>query len=78
MQFDEEDCANAVKIWDEYLGADPHGPLVLEARYHRAECLVRLGRLDAARSALMPFAAGEYGSYRRDSAHELLEKMPKP
>jgi predicted Zn-dependent protease len=73
FQFEQNDCANAVKSWEAYLIADPRGPLVLDARYHRAECLFQLGRSAEARAALKPFADGEYGSYRRDAARKLLE-----
>ena len=74
LQFEEKDCVNAIKSWEAYLVVEPRGPLVLDARYHRAECLFQLGRSAEARTALKPFADGEYGSYRRDAARTLLEQ----
>jgi len=47
--------------------------LVLEARYNRAICLVRLGRRAGARAALAPFASGAYGGYRQEDARALLD-----
>jgi hypothetical protein len=69
----------ALAAWDRYLavahGDDPQSGFVLEARYNRAICLVRLGRYDEAREALRPFAGGAYQGYRRADAQSLIDKM---
>ncbi|HKP59073.1 MAG TPA: hypothetical protein VJV78_20265 [Polyangiales bacterium] len=65
----------ALAAWDDYLRVANQGVLVPEARYNRALCLVRLGRVDEARAALEPFARGEYGSYRRTEAAALIEAL---
>jgi len=77
-QSGDRDFQGALIAWERYLQSDPHGPLVLEARYHRAVCLAQLGRVAEARAALLPFAAGDYGSYRRESARKLLTTLPPP
>lgn len=74
-QFRRGDCAEAVAAYDEYLRAAPQGALVPEARFHRAVCLVRLGRRDEARAALEPFARGDYGTYRQEDAQALLTRL---
>ena len=56
----------------------PAGTFASEARYNRALCLVRLGRLGEAREALGPFARGDYGNYRHAEAAALLEALPPP
>ena len=74
--FVQRDPRAALEAWDRYLAAYPRGNFTLEARYNRALCLVRLGRHDAARQALAPFAAGEVsGGYRRTEASALLEAL---
>jgi hypothetical protein len=74
--FVERDATRALPAWDAYLKAAPNGALVLEARYNRALCLVRLHRSSEARAALTPFAAGRFGGYRKREAAELLEALP--
>jgi hypothetical protein len=74
-QFVQGDCERALSAYDEYLASAPSDRLVPEARYNRAVCLVRLGRTDAALSALRPFAEGAYGEYRRREARELLDAL---
>jgi hypothetical protein len=74
--FVRRDPAAALAAWDRYLAAaGPGGRFALEARYNRAISLVRLGRRDEAAAALRPFAAGEYGGYRRDEAAQLLRTL---
>jgi hypothetical protein len=73
--FTEREPAAALREWDAYLAAFPDGRFALEARYNRALSLVRLGRLDEARGALDPFAAGRYAGYRAREARQLLEAM---
>jgi len=77
LHFHGDDVAAALAAWDAYLGASPHGAFAVEARYNRALCLVKLGRLDEARTALAPFAAGEVApaGYRRDEAARLIERI---
>lgn len=72
--FVEHDYARAIGLWDRYLQSG--GPLALEARYNRAVALLRAGRTNEARAALSPFAAGEYGSYRKQEAQALLDALP--
>jgi hypothetical protein len=75
LHFHDHDPARALAAWDRYLAVASHdirGGLVLEARYNRAICLVRLGRREEARQALQPFADGQWGDYRRDDAQALL------
>jgi hypothetical protein len=76
LHFVAHDPARALVAWDRYLSAasaSSQTGLVLEARYNRAICLVRLGRREEAREALAPFAAGAYGAYRREEARALLD-----
>jgi hypothetical protein len=74
--FDQRDDSRALSAWDLYLElAEPGHPLLLEARFNRAITLYRLGRRDAARKALEPFASGDYGGYRREEARRLLEAL---
>jgi hypothetical protein len=49
--------------------------LVLEARYNRAICLMRLGRRTEAIAALRPFADGEWTGYRQEEARALLREI---
>lgn len=75
LHFAERDPARALAAWDRYLAVDPNGRFAPEARYNRALALVRLGRHAEARSELAAFAAGTYGSYRRDDAKALLAAL---
>jgi hypothetical protein len=79
LHFHGSDVAAALAAWDAYLAASPHGAFALEARYNRALCLVKLGRLDEARTALAPFAAGDVApaNYRRDEAARLIERIDR-
>jgi hypothetical protein len=51
---------------------------VIPARYNRAIALARAGRKREAIAALRPFAAGEYGGYRRDEARQWLDSLEAP
>ena len=42
---------------------------------NRAITLARLGRTAEAKAALQPFANGGYGSYRKESARQLIEGL---
>jgi hypothetical protein len=65
----------ALAAWDRYLVAADGGVLIPEARYNRALCLVRLGRVQEAKLALTPFARGDYAGYRRAEAQALLKAL---
>lgn len=73
--FVEHDPARALGAWNAYLAATPTGRFALEARYNRALCLVRLGRLSEAATALEPFAQGKFGGYRQGEARDLLRAL---
>jgi TolA-binding protein len=75
--FGRGDFADALVAWEHYLREAPHGSLAIEARYNRAIALYRLGRQVEAAGALKPFADGEYGSYQRDEAAALIERMSR-
>lgn len=72
LHFSEQDYARALDAWSAYLDYAPRGALALEARFHRAVCLVRVGRGEEARPTLRAFAAGAYGDYRSREAELLL------
>ena len=67
----------AIAAWDSFLRVASTSVLAPEARYNRALGLVRAQRFDEARRALKPFAAGAYGSYRKDEAQALLARLPE-
>jgi hypothetical protein len=73
--FVDRDPDAALRGWDAYLADYPDGRFALEARYNRSMCLVRLERRDEARTALGPFARGDYGGYRQREARELLDAL---
>jgi tetratricopeptide (TPR) repeat protein len=80
LHFRAKDPGGALDAWDRYLAAAPadaRAGLVLEARYNRAICLLRLQRYDEARAALRPFADGAWGDYRRDDARALLDQSER-
>jgi Tetratricopeptide repeat len=65
----------ALRAWDAFLASQASGPLAVEARYYRALSLLRLGRREAARAALLPFARGDYGDFRRHDAARWLSQL---
>lgn len=67
----------ALAAWDAYLRVAGQGVLAPEARYNRSLCLIRAGRNAEARAALLPFANGELGAYRREEARALLSELPQ-
>jgi hypothetical protein len=76
LHFQEQNWAEALDAWNDYLREQPNGSLSVEARYNRAIALVRLGRRDEARAALAPFAHGEVaGGYRASEAKSLLSAL---
>ncbi|MEO7036678.1 MAG: hypothetical protein ABI548_22210 [Polyangiaceae bacterium] len=74
-QFSGHDPAAAVALWDRYLSAVPNGSLTPEARYNRAIALAQTGQKAQAAAALEPFVRGDYGSYRRAEAQQLLKAL---
>jgi hypothetical protein len=68
----------ALAAWGKYLQLVPSGELAPEARWSRAQCLVRLGRGAAAQAALQPFASGAEGGYHQADAAELLQALANP
>ncbi len=75
LHFDARDHEGALRAWDAYLQAAPAGRLAPEARYNRGLCLLHLGRVAEARTALAPIAGGAAGSYRQDEAARLLRAL---
>jgi RNA polymerase sigma-70 factor (ECF subfamily) len=75
-QFVDHDYQAALEAWDAYLGHADSGSFAVEARYNRAIALAHLGRIGEARAALAPFAAGDYGEYRRHAVQRLLAILP--
>jgi hypothetical protein len=67
----------AIAAWDAYLRVATTGALVPEARYNRALALIRANRFSQARRALEPFASGQYGTYRKQEAQQLLSRLPQ-
>jgi hypothetical protein len=72
LQFDAQDYARALDAWDRYIPLAGKSPLLVDAKWQRALCFVRLGRSDDARDALEPFARGELGAYRQSEARTIL------
>jgi hypothetical protein len=76
LHFQDQNWAQALDAWNDYLREQPNGSLSVEARYNRALALARLGRRDEARAALTPFARGEVaGGYRAAEAKSLLTAL---
>jgi hypothetical protein len=75
-QFVAQDYETALQAWDAYIAHASAGTFALEARYNRAIALAHVGRIAEAREALAPFAAGEFGDYRRRAAQRLLDVLP--
>jgi hypothetical protein len=77
LHFHGNDYAAALAAWDAYLAVEPAGRFSVEARYNRALCLIRVGRMLEARAALLPFAHDEVEpqGYRHDEATELVNRL---
>ena len=73
--FNRKDPAAALAAWSDYLTHSSTGRLAVEARYNRALCLLKLGRVREARAALGPFTAGAYGAYRQKEAQNLIATL---
>jgi len=74
LQFDDKDYTRALDAWDRYIPLAGKSPLLVDAKWQRALCLVRLGRPEA-REALEPFANGELGAYRQNEARTILDTL---
>jgi hypothetical protein len=72
LHFRGDRPREAIAAYEAYLREYPRGRFVPEARYNSALDRIKLGERAAAREALAPFAAGEYGGYRQQEASELL------
>jgi len=70
--FVADEPARALVDWNAYLARYPAGAFAPEARYNRALCLVRMGRVSEAIQALEPIADAPPGAYRRNEATTLL------
>ncbi|HET9959921.1 MAG TPA: hypothetical protein VFQ61_35760 [Polyangiaceae bacterium] len=77
LHFLDKNPEQALLAWDRYL-ARGQGDFAIEARYNRALCLWRLGRIAEAQSELRPFARGDYGGYRQAEAAALLSNSAAP
>jgi hypothetical protein len=75
LQFEEKDYARALGAWDRYIPLAGKSPLLVDAKWQRALCLVRLGRSDEGREALEPFARGDLGAYRQSEARTILDTL---
>jgi hypothetical protein len=75
LHFRGDRPREAIAAYDAYLREYPRGRFVPEARYNSALDRIKLGETAAAREALAPFAAGEYGRYRQKEAGELLDAL---
>lgn len=75
LQFEDKDYARALGAWDRYIPLAGKSPLLVDAKWQRALCLVRLGRSEEAREALEPFVRGDLGAYRQDEARTILESL---
>lgn len=74
-QFAHGNCSQAVAHYSSYIAKYPSDRFVLEARYNRAVCLVELGQMSEARTALRPFARGDFAGYRKAQAQALLDAL---
>lgn len=73
--FVDRDPERALLAWNRYLREMPRGRFATEARYNRALTLVRLGRYQDAKQALLPFADGAFGTYHQKDARALLDSL---
>jgi hypothetical protein len=75
LHFSGNHPREAIAAYTEYLREFPAGRFVPEARYNVALDQIKLGQAEAAREALAPFAAGQFGGYRQKEARELLDAL---
>lgn len=74
-QFSQGDCVSAIAGYELYLRLYAKGPFAVDARYNRGVCLIRMGRHQEAHDALLPFAQGRFGNYRKSESQRLLDAM---
>jgi TolA-binding protein len=77
LHFSGDRPREAIEAYTDYLREFPNGRFVPEARYNLALDQIKLGNDEAARAALMPFAAGKFGGYRQKEARELLQALDR-
>ena len=75
--FQDRDPERALAAWDTYLVAFPKGRLAVEARFNRALCLIKVGRIAQAEASLQEIASGIFGTYRSARAAELLDAIQR-
>jgi len=75
LHFRGDRPREAIAAYEAYLREYPRGRFVPEARYNSALDRIKLGERAAAREALAPFAAGDYGGYRQKEASQLLDAL---
>jgi hypothetical protein len=75
--FQDRDPKRALAAWDTYLAAFPKGRLAVEARFNRALCLIKVGRIAQAEASLQEIASGIFGTYRSARAAELLDAIQR-
>lgn len=70
--------SGAAQAYQEYLRRFPKGRFVPEARYNFGLLELKLGHVQSAKEALLPFAQGAFGGYRQAQARALLEALDNP
>jgi TolA-binding protein len=75
LHFEGRAPEAAIDAYERYIAQYPRGRYVPEARYNVGINLLRLGRTQAAREALEPFAVGRYGGYRQQEARSLIDAL---
>jgi hypothetical protein len=75
LHFHGNDTGKALSAWSLYLTKFPQGQLAPEARYNRAICLFRLGRVEDAKVALSELAASAPAAHQRTQAKRLLQRL---
>lgn len=68
----------AAQAYQEYLRRFPKGRFVPEARYNFGLLELKLGHVQSAKEALLPFAQGAFGGYRQAQARALLDALDNP
>ena len=72
LHYGAGDPRRALSAWDAYLEAFPAGSLAYEARFNRALCLIKIGRVEQAERALEQLVRGRSGSRQHAQAKALL------
>jgi hypothetical protein len=76
--FRSGSASGAVVAYQRYLERFPRGRFVPEARYNLGLLELKLGHVEKAKSALLPFAQGAFGGYRQTQAQALLRALERP